>query len=911
MTSPVEYWKRQIAGAPPLLELPTDRPRPPTRSRRAARHRFTLSRELADALAGAADAPAIRREDALSGLLLAAFAALLQRYTGREDLLIGSPVASRFHAAAPLMDPVDNPLPLRLDLAGDPSARELSRRACETMANAFAHGDVTLAALLEALGLEQARSYHPLFQVLFSFRGALPLELEREAGGLDLALRLAPGPDGLTGWFEYATDLFDGPTIARMAGHFQTLLAGMAANPEARVSQLPLLTAPERRQFQEWNQTRADYPRKALIQQLFETQVLQTPEAVAVEFGGRRLTYRALDARANQLARYLQKLGVGPEKLVGLCLDRSEEMLVALLGVLKAGGAYVPLDPRLPVERLNFLVADAGLSVVCSQPSLLPLLASLRLQQRGAANGSSSAEPQAPAVLCLDTDAAAIARESELAPPSGATAENAAYVLYTSGSTGKPKGVPITHRAVVNFLCAMRREPGITSEDTVLAITIFSFDIAALELLLPISFGARVVIAPSDATRDGKAFAQLLDRCGASIFQATPTTWRLLIEAGWTGGPRLKLLCGGEAWSAELATPLLARCGSLWNMYGPTETTIWSAVSKVEAGQPVLIGPPIANTQLYVLDAHLQPVPVGVPGELHIGGDGLARGYLNRPELTAEKFIPNPFSATPGDRLYKTGDIVRYQSDGRLEFLGRIDHLVKIRGFRVELGEIEAVLGRHEAVLECAVVARDQGQAEKQLAAYLALKNTRVSVPELRRYLKSTLPDYMVPAAFVLLSTLPKTPNGKLDRRALPEPGRAQFKDPAEYRSPQTLAEKKLAEIWAEVLGVERIGVDENLFDAGGHSLLVMQISSRIRSAFRIEMPAQTLFAAPTIAELAARVEEMLIEEIEAAGEPDHEALGAMPEPGLARSIFLLYQAVIYAWFSWSEPVNACIFFSS
>jgi amino acid adenylation domain-containing protein len=520
--------------------------------------------------------------------------------------------------------------------------------------------------------------------------------------------------------------------------------------------EIPLLSFNERKQMLlTWNDTQGAYARTSCLHQLFEIQAEQTPHHIAAVFEAQQLTYRELNARANCLAHHLQALGLTPEARVAIYVERSLEMLIALLGVLKAGGAYVPLDPAYPQERIAFVLEDADVNIVLTQERLCSRLSEHRAQ-----------------TICLDRDWDTIVRHTATNPIAAVQSDNLAYVIYTSGSTGKPKGVQIPHYAVVNFLQSMAREPGLSANDRLVSVTTLSFDIAALELFLPLTTGACVIVASREVASDGVQLLKLLDSSGASVMQATPASWRLLLEAGWQSTPGLKALCGGEALPWELAQDILARCSELWNMYGPTETTIWSSVSKLEPGQnTITIGYPIANTQFYVFDQQMQPVPIGVSGELYISGDGLARGYLDRPALTAEKFVPNPFSSEPGARLYRTGDLVRYRPDGTIEYLGRMGHQVKIRGFRIELGEIEAVLLRRRGVCEAVIVAKSLERGPQRLVAYVVPEhNDTPTTSELRSFLRKHVPDYMVPSVFVVLEALPLTPNGKVNRRALPEP---------------------------------------------------------------------------------------------------------------------------------------------
>ena len=681
------YWKKQLEGAPALLELPTDHPRSAAQSYRGALTPWELPKPLLLALGELS-----RREGAtLFMTLLAGFQTLLHRYTGSDDILVGSPIAGRNRTEIePLIGFFVNTLVLRGDLSGNPSFRAFLGRTREAALGAYAHQDVPFERLVEELHPERNMSHSPFFQVMFVLQNApweaaelaglevTPMLIHSGTSMFDLTLFVREREGVLHAAVEYNTDLFEAETIGRMLGHYQTLLEGIVANPEQRLSDLPLLTSAEREQIVvDWNWTEVTYPRDRCLHELIEEQVERAPDAVAVVFDDKQLTYRQLNERADQLARYLQGLGVGPDMLVALFLERSLDMVVGMLGVLKAGGAYVPIDPTHPSKRLAFMLADA-------QP--LVLLTQERLQ--------SKLPPHRSHVVVIDAGGPPAARLKRASAPDRACSPgDLAYVIYTSGSTGEPKGVEINHSAVVNMLASMQRRPGLSAEDTMLAITTLTFDIAALEIFLPLVCGACVVIAGSETIRDGVALINLIERSGASVLQATPATLRMLLDAGWAGAPRLKVLCGGEAWTAELASLLLPRCDSLWNMYGPTETTVWSAVAKVKAGRAIVIGSPIANTQIHILDRHLQPTPIGVPGELHIGGIGLARGYHNRLELTAEKFIPDPFRSEPGARLYKTGDLARYLPNGAIEYLGRMDHQVKIRGFRIELGEIEIGVG--------------------------------------------------------------------------------------------------------------------------------------------------------------------------------------------------------------------------
>jgi amino acid adenylation domain-containing protein len=848
------YWRAHLGGAPPALELPTFRPRPPTQTYRGEKQYPVFPKALHDRLKAL-----LKREGVtLFMLLMAAFKTLLYRYTGQGDVVVGTTVAGRTRPEIEgLIGFFMNTLALRTDLSDNPTFRELLEREREVALGAYDHQEIPFEKLLEELAPERDRSRSPLIQVMFlldtpasppKLRGleVSSLEVDTGAAKYDLILALSEGPDELKGKIEYNTDLFDAATITRFLGHFEALLASIAEEPERRILDLGILRAEARKQLLEgFNQTRAPFPRDRCVHQLVEAQAARTPDAVAVVFEGREISYRELDRRSNQLAHYLKKQGVGPEVLVGIAVSRSVEMVVGLLGILKAGGAYVPIDPAYPRERVAFMIEDAKLSVLVTEAALVAGLPGHRAQ-----------------LIRLDADALSIARESAEPPGSSADSKNLAYVIYTSGSTGRPKGVQIPHRAVVNFLTAMRERPGITDKDVLLAVTSLSFDIAGLEIFLPLSAGARLVLASREAASDGARLAELMERPGGSdarpctFMQATPATWRLLLEAGWEGRPDFKVLCGGEALPRDLASRLLERSGSLSNMYGPTETTIWSTVYPITSkSDPILIGRPIANTELYILDTQREPVPIGVPGELLIGGDGLARGYLNRPELDAEKFIRNPFSEDPSALLYRTGDLCRYRPDGNVEFFGRLDHQVKIRGYRIELGEIEAVLGEHPAVKQAVVIVRDDKPGDPRLAAYVVLDPEKTaSAGDLSAHLRATLPEIMVPAAFAMLSALPLTPNGKIDRHALAK--RAPFavseaEASGSFVAPSGPIEETLARIWQEVLGLPRISAQGNFFELGGHSLRAMQVIGKVRSALDVELRMRSVFDAPTIAALA------------------------------------------------------------
>ena len=847
----VAYWKKALQGAPPVLDLPTDFPHPPAQTFNGAHESALLSRGVEQALSDLSK----KQGATLFMTLLVSFSLLLSRYSGQEDIVIASPISGRTRAELEgLIGFFVNTLPLRTDLSGNPSFRTLLERAREGALGAYAHQELPFEKLVEELNPERNLSHNPIVQVMFTFDTAAPrtnanmanvaIAPFRGAEGMttkfDLSLNALQNKDGLTVGFTYNIDLFAPATIRRMLSHFGALLESVAANPDRPIADLNLLSEAEReQQITAFNTTEQDYPRDLCVHQVFEQQEEKTPNAIAVADSSTSLTYSALNHRANQLARYLQKQGVQPHTLVGICMDRSADLLVAVLGVLKAGAAYVPLDPAYPKERIAFVIEDSQARILITQSSFVDALPITSAQ-----------------FVRMDSDWTLISAESDSALDSRTASTAPAYVIYTSGSTGKPKGVEILHQSVVNFLTSMQIEPGFTAQDTLVAVTTLSFDIAGLELHLPLSVGGKVVIASREEAGDGALLIRRLKESNATVMQATPATWRLLLESGWRGDSKLKILCGGEALPRDLAERLLPCCGELWNMYGPTETTIWSSVYRIQdcnwTSAP--IGHPIANTQMYVLDKHGHVVPLGVPGELHIGGDGLAHGYWNRPDLTSQKFIPNPFSKSSGARIYKTGDLVRYLSDGNLQYLSRIDNQVKLRGFRIELGEIESVLNEHESVGQSLAIVREDNSGDPQLVAYVVAKSAVGDLPlKLKAHLSQRVPNYMVPSAIVTLDAFPLTPNGKVDRRALPAPD---GQTATEFVAPRTATEEALAAIWSEVLRRPAVGIHDDFFALGGHSLLATQVISRIQTRLQREIPLRALFEHPTVEQLAKAVDE-------------------------------------------------------
>lgn len=849
------YWKNKLASAPPALPLPTDFQRPARQTFRGARCGFTLSSQLSESLKSLS-----RQEDCtLFMTVLAAFKTLLLRYTSQDDIAIGTSITNRGRVETePLIGLFINTLVLRTNLSGNPSFRELLQRAREVMLEAYAHQELPFEKLVEELQPERELSHSPLFQVMLVLQNAPALALKlpglnvslidrhNETAKFDLLLSLVETADGLTGSLEYSTDLFKRETVERLCSHFEMLLESIVKAPDRALSEFQILTpAEQHRLLVEWNETAIDRSFMPLVHEQFELQAAGTPNAVAISFGTEQLTYSELNARANQLAHALRRLGVGADVLVGLMTERSLDMIVGLLGILKAGGAYLPLDPHYPGERLAYMLENSAAPVLLTQQHLAKDLPAHEAE-----------------VLCLDSE-----WQSRIAPESTENlatinfVEHLAFTIYTSGSTGRPKGVQLSQGALVNLVAGMQQQLQLTSQDVWLAVTSLSFDIATLEFCLPLLLGARVVLVTRKIAADGAALSEWLRESNATMMQATPASWRMLVAAGWTGNGPLKILCGGEALKAELVERLLEYCrgGGVWNGYGPTETTIYSLVSVVEDPARITVGRPVSNTEAYVLDAYQQPVPTGVVGELYLGGEGLARGYLKLPALTAERFIPNPFSAEGGERLYRTGDVVRYLEDGAIEYVGRNDHQVKVRGYRIELAEIESVLTQHPGVLQSVVMAREAAAGDVRLAAYVIPAETLAcpSQTELRDFLSERLPGFMVPSTFMLMEAFPLTPNAKVDRKALPAPDWGQTGAQAAYVAPRTPFEEVLAGIWSQLLGIERIGIHDNFFGLGGHSLLATTFVSRLREVFQVELPLRRLFETPTLSEIAEAVQSL------------------------------------------------------
>ena len=850
----LEYWRGELRGAPPVLELPTDRPHPPAQSYRGANYTARLSQAASDGLRS------LGQEETVTTymLLLAAFQVFLYRYTGQADICVGTPIAGRNRIESEaLIGLFVNTLVIRTELSSEQSFREVLRNVRDKSLEAFAHQNVPFEKLVEALQPERTLNRSPFFQVMFSLQNAtaetpqmadLKLEFwkhDKSTTQFELMLTTVE-TDRFNFTAEYSTDLFDETTIVRMLDYFKNLLEEIVRTPEEQIGRLSLLNADERRQtIEQWTHTETDYPRESSIQTVFEEQVARIPDAVAAVCGNVQLTYGELNARANQLAHHLRALGVGPDVLVGICMERSVEMIVASLGILKAGGAYLPLDPSYPIPRLSAMLEDSQVPILVTTEQAMDQLPAYRGE-----------------IVCIDSDWPTIARQSTENPSSDVSGDNLAYVIYTSGSTGQPKGVSVPHRAV-NRLVINTNYINLTPLDVVAHVSNVSFDAATFEIWGALLNGARLLIMPPEQLSLAE-LGRALEQHRVTTLWLTAGLFHLMVDEQLESLRGLKhLLAGGDVLSlahVERFRREAPEC-QLINGYGPTENTTFTACHQVkeseEFGVSVPIGRAIANTQIHILDQEMNVVPVGVFGELYTGGDGLARGYLRAAELTAERFVPDGVSGMQGARLYRTGDKARRLANGDIEFLGRIDNQVKLRGFRVELGEIESVLGRHDGVGQCVVVARGTAGGDKQLVAYVVPdKESTVTAGELRSYLQERIPDYMVPAVFVFLDELPLTPNGKVARNELPEPEVDFADEETSYVAPRSPAEEMLAGIWSTVLNREQIGVEDDFFTLGGHSLLATQVVSRVRDVFGVEVPLRELFEYPTIAGFANRIDE-------------------------------------------------------
>ncbi len=838
------YWKEQLKDAPTLLDLPLDRPRPAMQTANGATFSFMLPAGLSQGV------KALSREEGatLFMVLLAAFQVLLGRHTAQRDIVVGTPIAGRNQREVEgLIGLFVNTLALRTKLLGEENFRDVLRQVRETSLGAYAHQDIPFEKLVDELRVERSLSHSPLFQVMFILQNTPQQTLKTSglmldnfgsdigAAKFDLTLAVLEGKQRLSGTLGYNTDLFDAATISRLAAHFQTLLESIVADPQQRISELEMLSAAERQQLLvEFNDTVTAYPQDVCLHQLFEQQVERTPAALALSFADEHLTYAELNDRANQLAHYLQGQGVELEDRVGVLLERSVEMVVSLLAILKTGAAYVPLDSSYPQERLSFTLADSEASLLISRAALSDSL-------------STSLSATLPR-LSLDLCAAELAAGSRDNLSSCVLAENLAYIIYTSGSTGLPKGVAITHASAATLI---HWSAGIYTPaqlSGVLASTSICFDLSVFELFVPLCLGGRVLLA-----QNALELPTLAGRGEVRLINTVPSALAELVRQEAIPESVAVVNLAGEALPERLVRELYeqTRVGAVYNLYGPAEDTTYSTATLVRAGERVTIGKPVANTQVYLLNSMMKPVPIGVRGEVYLGGAGLARGYLHKPELTAERFIPHPYSSTPGARLYRTGDLARYLAEGNIEYLGRADYQVKLRGFRIELGEIESVLSQHSQVREAVVVAQETAAGQKRLVGYVVGEaGAELQTSELRQHLAEKLPEHMIPALVVQLEELPLTPNGKVDRRALPEPDAARPEEAGAYVAARTAVEEQLCAIWQQVLGLERVGIHDNFFSLGGDSILSIQIVARANQA-GLALSPRLLFQHQSVAALA------------------------------------------------------------
>jgi amino acid adenylation domain-containing protein len=848
----LSYWRQKLAGALPVLELPTDRLRPAVPSHRGGAVLVHLPPTLSSELQHLTNDEGAT----LYMTLLAAFKVLLHRYSGQTDICVGVPIANRNRAETEnLIGFFINNLVLRSNLKGNPTFQSLLSQVREETINAYAHQDIPFEKLVEELQPERSLSYMPLFQVAFTLQNApseelsihdlslSELDVDVVVSKYDLSLFVIEMEDHLFSFIVYNSDIFDGPTIERLFKHYQMLLEGIVADRQQRIDELPMFTEEEQQLFTEINNTRAEFPEGKRIHELFEEQASRWPEAVAVNYQGKELTYGELNEQANKLAHQLRRRGVGPDTMVGLLMERSLDLVVGILGVLKAGGAYFPLDLNYPKQRLALMLEETRVSLILTQ-------------QRW----QNSLPEFDGEVLCLDSDRLSDDNESNLETVN--YPDSLAFVFFTSGSTGKPKGVMATQRSAVNYLSFIVRNYELTNADVVLQSASLSFDASVRDIIAPLLSGAKLVLVPDKDVRDPFVLLSRIKEHGVTcILSMAPTMLRTLtdaaIETGTKGQTLRIILTSGESLSLSECARVRAVLGervAIVNQYGATECTMSSTQYRAPESQSsgvALAGRPIANSHVYILDPHLRQCPVGVPGEIHIGGVGVARGYFQSPDLTAKKYIPDPFGKA-GARLYKTGDLGRLLPSGDIELHGRVDRQVKIRGIRIEPAEIEAILKDHENVREAVVIVREDTPGNQRLVAYVVLRQPDNN---LRAFVKARVPDYMVPATFVVLEKLPLTPNGKVDHAALPIP--SEFDSSKEFIAPRTPMEETLAQIWKEILEVARVGVNDNFFELGGHSLLATRVVSRVRKTLKVELPLRSIFDFPTIADLATTVESM------------------------------------------------------
>ena len=845
----LDFWVNELKGAPELLQLPMDFQRPKNQTYNGDEVQFNIDTETTKKLQTFSQ----QHDGSLFVLLLSIFNTLISRYTSQEEFVIGIPIAGRTcEEQESLVGMLINNFPLRITPLDNMTFLEMYEMCKRKFYLAYENQQLPIDRVIEELKVTRTPNISPLFQVMFNLLNMFDEEISlsgstmemvdkrRHVAQFDLSLHIYETKKTLNCVLEYNTNLFKRSRIERMAGHFMELVKSLMIEPDQKIKKIQILTDPEKKLILgEWNATTVDFPKEKCIYQLFEEQVARTPNAIAISDDRRKVTYTALNEKSNRLARHLNHSGAVEGSLVAICIERSTDLLVALLAIQKAGCTYIPLDPIYPKDRIALILEDGNPVVLLTEKKLLENL------------------PVTAAKHIFIEESDAYQNESGANTDFKVTPDTVAYLIYTSGSTGKPKGVQIQHRALVNFIASMAKKPGITHKDMWLAVTTISFDIAGLEMYLPIISGAEIFVASQETSMNPDLLIQKIEESQATILQATPVTFRMLNSAEWGGSRKLKILCGGEAMPKELAYDLINKCGELWNMYGPTETTVWSTVEKVVVDENdktgyVNLGKPIDNTFIYVLNTEFQPVPIGYPGELFIGGDGLAKGYFNLPEMTKEKFLPDPFSDRPGTRMYRTGDLVQQTEEGKLEFLNRVDSQVKIRGFRIELGEIESALTQFPTISDNVVVVREDTPGDKKIVAYIIKReNQKTDIAELRQFLKTKIPDYMIPSAFVFIDKFPLTPNGKIDRKALPSPLEMDPQQAKTYLEPKTDMEKKLAKIWSDILKIERIGTDENFFEIGGHSMIAVTLMVKIEKELGIRLPLAILFDHSNIHDMA------------------------------------------------------------
>jgi amino acid adenylation domain-containing protein len=869
------FWKDYLSGANTILDLHTDHPRPPVQSFRGARQSFRISSNVIDSIKSLAQ----QERTTLFAVLLSAFQTLLYRYTNQEDITVGTPVANRSKVEIEnLIGFFVNTVAIRADLSGNPTFRQLLGRVRETILEVQTHQEIPLERVVEEVQPKRELNRAPLFQVMFVLQNAplpqlkiadltlVPMEIDNRTAKFDLTLYLRETGRELIGSLAYNTDLFESTSIARMVACFQILLEGVAADADQHISKLALLTATQRRQLlTEYNQTDEAYPCDRLPHQLFEAEAEASPDALALVYEKQNLTYGELNKKANQLAHYLRSMGIGPDVRIGICMEPSIETIIGILGIIKAGAAYVPIDPSFPKERVDFILDDAQAPAVLTRQTLLEKFSGCKAR-----------------VINVDADWQTIADYSDENPHSHVEPGNLIYIIFTSGSTGTPKGVAIEHRQLLNYIYAVRQRLQLPFPASYATVSSIAADLGNTCVFPSLCFGGSLHLISPDRASDPNALTEYFQEHDIDCLKIVPSHLSALLTSARSEQviPRKRLILGGESSSWSLIERLrsLAPHCLIFNHYGPTESTVGVLTCKIEdrlseESATVPIGQPIGNIKIYLLDQYFEPAPLGIPGEVHIGGLGLARGYFNRPELAAEKFIPNPFSQEPGARLYRTGDLARYCPSGNIEFLGRADDQVKIHGFRIELGDIKAVLDQHPSIRE-SLVTTYEALGAKAVAAYIVFNDdVKVAIADLRDYMKKRLPEYMIPSAFVTLDLLPRLPNGKINRKALPAPDKTALEAKTICEPPASPVEIELAQIWTRLLGVERIGARDSFFDLGGHSLLATQLVGRVYDVFQVPIPLRSIFEKPTIVELALVIEEELIREIAQYTEEEAESL--------------------------------------